>query len=237
MADAKISELNALTSIDTDDVLPVVDTSAGETKKITQIGLLNGMSITNDGTKTTLLGTAGNYNRIGDAGVTSQSLASEDDLLITGKLETNGPVYFDNVFQSATPSASETWIFLNSGGGKSGFSYYADDGFHIFLDKESGTTNRNLIITDYLNRNDDHDHDTLSADPTLFIHSATDPDSNNTQWLSLTHDKTDGVISTGTGSVNFVTTGLKINGTAGYTGTISAASTAIVEDGIITGWS
>ena len=49
----------------------------------------------NDGTKTTIMGITGDYNRIGDAGVTSQALASEDDLLVTGKLEVNGLVYLD----------------------------------------------------------------------------------------------------------------------------------------------
>lgn len=54
-----------------------------------------GLIFSNDGAKTTILGKAGDYNRIGDAGVTSHSLASEDDLLITGKLEVDGAAFLD----------------------------------------------------------------------------------------------------------------------------------------------
>lgn len=42
----------------------------------------------------TIFGT-GAYVRIGDAAFTSNSLASEDDLLVTGKLEVDGPLYAD----------------------------------------------------------------------------------------------------------------------------------------------
>lgn len=42
----------------------------------------------------TLYGT-GAYLRVGDAAVTSHSLASEDDLMVSGKLEVNDTVYFD----------------------------------------------------------------------------------------------------------------------------------------------
>ena len=55
----------------------------------------DGISVSNDGTKTTIAGTAGDYNRIGNAGVTDHSLNSEDDLLITGELEVDGDAAFD----------------------------------------------------------------------------------------------------------------------------------------------
>ena len=57
---------------------------------------LAGMSITNDGTKTTMLAPAGDYLRIGDAGVTSHSLNTNDDTLFTGRIEVDGTAYFDN---------------------------------------------------------------------------------------------------------------------------------------------
>ena len=53
------------------------------------------MTFTTDNTKATMIGQAGDYLRIGDAGVTSHSLASEDDLLVTGKFEVDGVTYFD----------------------------------------------------------------------------------------------------------------------------------------------
>ncbi|KKL51562.1 hypothetical protein LCGC14_2294250 [marine sediment metagenome] len=54
-----------------------------------------GMTVTNDGTKTTFLGKTGDYTRIGDANTTSHSFASEDDLVVTGKLEVNSVAWFD----------------------------------------------------------------------------------------------------------------------------------------------
>ncbi len=55
------------------------------------------LAISNDGTKTTILGPAGDYIRIGDAFATSHSLNSEDDLMVTGELEVDGQAFFDSV--------------------------------------------------------------------------------------------------------------------------------------------
>lgn len=54
-----------------------------------------GLQFSNDGTKTTILGIAGDYIRIGDAAVTSEALNSEDDLMVTGELEVDGSAYFE----------------------------------------------------------------------------------------------------------------------------------------------
>lgn len=73
----------------------------------------------------------------------------------------------------------------------------------IALSSEYG---RQLIICDYASREKDFDHAT-TTDPTLFIHSVTDPDSDNTQWGSLAHDQTDFVITSGVGKVRLVAAG------------------------------
>lgn len=52
--------------------------------------------LTNDGTKSTILGLSGDYWRIGDAFTTNHTLNSEDDLMVTGELEVDGNVFFDN---------------------------------------------------------------------------------------------------------------------------------------------
>jgi hypothetical protein len=59
---------------------------------------------------------------------------------------------------------------------------------------------RTFILTDYANSTKRHDH-AAQTNPTLYIHSATSPDTDNTQWMSLTHDQTDGVIATGKGNI------------------------------------
>lgn len=56
---------------------------------------------------------------------------------------------------------------------------------------------RQLVITDRAGFGDG-DHVT-QTNPTLFIHSVTDPDVDNTQWISFTHDQTDAVIGFDTG--------------------------------------
>ncbi len=58
-----------------------------------------GMTVTNDGTKTTFLGKTGDYNRIGDAGATAHALNSEDDLMVSGELEVKGTTHFDGLVQ------------------------------------------------------------------------------------------------------------------------------------------
>lgn len=74
---------------------------------------LTPLLVTNDGTVTTILGPTGDYNRIGDAGTTSRSLASEDDLLVTGILEVDGGIYADAGISSAADFnflATARWI-------------------------------------------------------------------------------------------------------------------------------
>jgi hypothetical protein len=61
-------------------------------------------------------------------------------------------------------------------------------------------TAKNIIFTANANVTSDHDHGN-SSNPTLFVHSNTDPDSANDEWISLSHDVTNGVIDVGSGAV------------------------------------
>lgn len=116
-----------------------------------------GMTVTNDGTKTTFLGKSGDYNRVGDAGTTGHSLASEDDLMITGKLEVDGVAYFNGavLFPGATPTitvnSDKRLIFGTSGGdaGEAIFVMEAADANaqHIMLSISPGTANRVPVFT------------------------------------------------------------------------------------------
>ena len=109
---------------------------------------------------------------------------------------------------------------------KSGVYYYSilapstDDGLLITANNGDGKGNRNIIITDQANYTNDHDHDAFSPDPTLFLHSVTDPDSDNTEWMSFTHNQTNGVISTGKGS-------LILDANVGITGGQSSNTTVV----------
>lgn len=58
-------------------------------------GATVGAIFSNDGTKTTIMPTTGDYLRIGDAATTGHSLNSEDDLMVTGEFEVTGLLYAD----------------------------------------------------------------------------------------------------------------------------------------------
>ena len=66
--------------------------------------------------------------------------------------------------------------------------------------KDDFASSHNTIFTSFANREKDHDHSGSSPNPTVFFHSETDPDSDNTQWLSLSHDTTTGLIKSGKGN-------------------------------------
>jgi len=70
-----------------------------------------------------------------------------------------------------------------------GFNYYPDDGLKIAVYNNDGYCNNNLILTRWSSTN--HDHTGASANPTFFIHSDLDPDTNNTRWGSLAHTGTE----------------------------------------------
>jgi len=72
------------------------------------------LDISNDATKTTLLGVSGDYIRVGDAQTTQHSLNSEDDLMVTGDLEVTGTTFLDGTLDM-TPSAAANYHIRISG--------------------------------------------------------------------------------------------------------------------------
>jgi hypothetical protein len=62
-----------------------------------------------------------------------------------------------------------------------------------------------VVFTALANANKDHDH-AAGSNPTIFVHSATDPDSANTEYIGLLHDVTDAVITSGKGYVKHTLT-------------------------------
>ena len=82
------------------------------------------------------------------------------------------------------------------------------DSFLLGLDDNATFTGRYMVICDEGDINFNFQH-TVQANPTVFIHSANQA---TDEWLSLTHDQTDGVISVGTGALKMPAT-LKIGNT------------------------
>ena len=134
--------------------------------------------------------------RIGDAASNSHSLTSEDDLFVSGNLEVDETVYVDDKVYI------DNKLIMTVGGVTYGlWKGSRDDGLIMVSRDGDGKSNRNTIITDYSNAERDHDHDVQSNNPTFFIHSVTDPDVNNTQWGSLSHDTESVVIDSGTDNI------------------------------------
>lgn len=138
--------------------------------------------------------------------VTSHSLSSRD-VLISNHLEVKNRIYVDDFIYIG----AEKGVWFNTRTTFGGILTKFNDGTHFCVGKTSGYGNRNLIITDSDNYSADHDHDTLSANPTVFIHSVTSPNTDNTQWLSLIHDQTDGIIGLGKGLLNIKPTSVLTN--------------------------
>jgi len=139
--------------------------------------------------------------RIGNAATTSHSLASEDDLLVTGKLEVDGYAIFDAGVQFwdsliASQQRIELSFFLTSGAPVGVlFSDFGYDQCGYLVGDDQGNQ---FIIGNYLSARQDFDH-AAQTNPTLYIHSDTPPDTANDEWISLTHNVTDGVIAVGSG--------------------------------------
>jgi hypothetical protein len=73
---------------------------------------------------------------------------------------------------------------------------------YLGLNSSPGISNNLLNFINQGNASKNHDHG-LQSNPTLFIHSNTNPDTDNTEWMSFTHDQTDGKIRTGSGDIAF----------------------------------
>jgi len=119
---------------------------------------------------------------------------SAGDLMVSGELEVDGTAWFDGL-------ASFYGTFTFSGGSYGSIRQGVDDGLKFCLTATDGFANHHMIITSESNAAKDHDHETPSTDPTLFIHSATDPDTANDQWLSLSHNTGNAVLNSGKGII------------------------------------
>ncbi len=158
---------------------------------------------------------------------TSYSLGSED-VLFGAKIEFTNTIRVKDGIEL---------LFGDTIQDHGGFRYVADDGLHFSPGNMNNKGNNNIIIVAANYANLDFDHDTLSADPTLIIHSALSPNTSNNQWGSFTHDREDFVISTGvnTGAGSAPTTdenGIKLFPRGGSNGLhiMGDGSTQHVED-------
>ena len=144
---------------------------------------------------------SGGIVQIGESTTTSHGLADSGDLFVTGKLEVDSHLYVDGVIFAQSPIYAYEGLRLYSiasiGGEMKGANQNADSDYCWHFGPPSGNQ---LILTmvSYLSRNFQHPTQT---NPTVFLHSRTDPNTDNSQWLSLAHNQTDGEILTGKGGL------------------------------------
>ena len=179
-----------------------------------------------DATSTTikLIGGSSTPIQIGDAGSTSHGLAANDDLFVSGKLEVDGYSYFDeSTYHNMHVYIKEnTLLFVGIAGEYSTEASNVQTGGYTYV---LATSNANtVLITTRTNYRVDHLHAT-ETNPTIFLHSATDPTVDATQYIKLQHNQTDGVITTGKGNLL-----LSPAGAVNVDGSLELQRTAVAAD-------
>jgi len=160
---------------------------------------LNGNYITNLGYIT------GNstYIRIGSAGASGHGLTADNDLLIAGKLEVDGNAHFDSqalFYAGIWMGDNDLAIFGD--GNDSGIMWGTAQTNHACIFGIDATS-RSLLLVEIADRLFDFAH-TAQPNPTFFIHSA---NQSTTEWISFTHNQTDGEYDVGLGGHIFSSAG------------------------------
>ncbi|MHA1348008.1 MAG: hypothetical protein ACTSO3_16520, partial [Candidatus Heimdallarchaeaceae archaeon] len=146
-------------------------------------------------------------------GTPNQEVHDGRELYVTNTAEFDGYVYFDGAVYVRGNYFETPLGYMESTSANS-----------LGLDATWNT----FVLTAYDNRHKNADHGT-QLNPTLYIQSAINPDTNNTQWVSLTHNQTNAVFDIGSGSYIFS------NGRVGI-GTASPKNTLnVIGDGNFTG--
>ena len=135
--------------------------------------------------------------KVGDAGTTSHSLDSNDDLIVTGELEVNGALFADSpiTFASHAYFASDSGFYM--GTSNAALMMFNTDQTLNSLMFGTGTDSNAIIIAERADLGTDFGH-AQQTNPTIIGHSADATDT--TQWWSLTHDQTDHVQGIGSGN-------------------------------------
>jgi hypothetical protein len=178
-----------------------------------------------------LIQTGKGYLNLGTAAATGHALGV-GDTLVGGKLEVDGNIYSDGTIFAYTNLqvlgnfySDKSLIYKRRGTANYLVERtWQDDGYQIGIGNVNNESNHHLVFTSSANVGKDHNHDTLSTDPTIFLHSVTDPSSDDTQYIEFYHNQTDGVIGTGKGYLSL--NDLKVKQVTDTT-TINAAATTV----------
>lgn len=209
------------------DLRNILDDGSGNMKiagSLTMIGSITTASNANF----SIVPNGTGYTIIGDAGTTSHTFNTNDDLLVSGRLEVDGAAFIDGVDPSLTIDSTVNYgtvsLIFNESATTGMFRLHARSSMDQAALALYAASGRQFIITGDIDYQD-FDH-AVQTNPTLYIHSAIAPDTDNTQWLSLAHDQTDSVITSGKGD-------LKLDATVNVTGNIEIDGTQVITNRII----
>lgn len=189
-------------AVDKSGELKIYGGTAGEKVLEILFGSTSILSIIGTGATCQILGGATHCLQFGDAGNTSRGLNTNDDVFFSGKIEVDGISYFDgavNFMNSAAFMDNQQLYLGNEDDSKLDWSI-AQTTQHTVV-WGLGNDSKSIIFCDQADCNQNFDH-AGQSDPTIFVHSNKDPDTDNDEWISFSHDGTDAVISTGTGTLN-----------------------------------
>lgn len=161
-----------------------------------------GIGLTTDSNNDLLIVPNGTgITQIGNAGSTSNTLNTNDDLFVSGRLEVDGWLYADGRVV-VNKTGAGTYFF----GQINGDDYWKmggtpDDGTFIAVNSINGQGNNHIVFMDSANTGDDYGHTPAALHPTMIFHSSTAAAVATDEWISFGHDGTDGIINMGAGSL------------------------------------
>jgi len=161
------------------------------------------------------------------AGTPASMTPTTDSFYVTGDSEFDGQIYSDGNLRANNNlviNSNIVWGGLSTG---TRAQIRQSGSFDQLLWALGSDLGNQLVIGSALYNTRDYDH-ALTTDPTVFIQSVTDPNSDNTEWMSLTHDQADPVIGGGKGRLKLDSLGLQNSQGADVA---SATNIAVGSDG------
>ena len=167
--------------------------------------------------------TGNTYVSIGNT-ATSHGLDAINDFMVGGELEVDGNAFFDGgVYAAAGIFSAGDYPFILGGNDLTDDAVFLPNiSFDQLVLTLGANVGRQLVIGNGTATAKDFDHAT-TTNPTLFIHSATDPDVDNTEWLSITHDKSNPVFTSGKGAIAFASSATFQSGNVSHSDNVQLA--------------
>lgn len=167
--------------------------NGGTVEAMTILGNKIGIATTTPAFTLDVFGTARFSSSTIGTSISSHGLGLSGDLFVSGKLEVDGDTFFDGTLfllddmRVVFGTTNRGHIVWNTTQTPDAFTW------------GTGLSSNSIVLIENADISFDFAH-ALQTNPTLFIQSA---NQSTTEWLSLTHDQTNGVIDVGTGIIEF----------------------------------